>query len=343
MKNEIGFVALGQAGANIGTLFEKRGYDVFYINSSKEDLGLLQQSAQKYHVQGGEGCNKNRDKAKRLLAKNADEVLNQIGNRLKQNIIFVIFSSGGGTGSGMGPLVIQLVQQELQKSTGAVVVLPGENESIRAHLNAYECAKELADIQDMGAAFFLDNNNRKNKLQINKNFVDLFEELVDIPRNHTSMRGNIDKAEIKEVLTTKGAAMISKLSKQDSGTAQLIESFESTVFAPRERDRAIRYLTLMAAGEINIPALEKEFGLMLDTYQTYDAAYTLCCLSGLSYPFTRILTIKDKVKESQRDIVQSAEAVNANKLNEDINLFGRMKKTEPVKKGSSRDLLKKYL
>ena len=69
-----------------------------------------------------------------------------------------------------------------------------------------------------------------------------------------------------------------------------------------------RYIALSAAGDIQTEALEREFGVVLDAFQTYDAPATVCCLSGLSYPFTRILEIRDKVKENQSAILESAKA-----------------------------------
>ena len=41
MKNEIGFVCIGQAGGNIGNLFDELGFNVLYINTSQEDLDTL--------------------------------------------------------------------------------------------------------------------------------------------------------------------------------------------------------------------------------------------------------------------------------------------------------------
>ena len=271
-----------------------------------------------------------------------DEVLRQVQDVIRQKIVFVIFSSGGGTGSGMGPLMVELLQQECAKQAGAVVVLPGHTETVKAHCNAYECAKELADIQGMAATFFLDNDTRPNKLRINEVFVELFESFLKVPE-HTSVRGNIDRAEVKEMLTTSGAAVIQKLVKQESTTAKLIDSLHKSIFAPYEQDKAIRYIALSAAGDIQTEALEREFGVVLDAFQTYDAPATVCCLSGLSYPFTRILEIRNKVKENQSAILESAKAVTVNKLSEDIDLFGGLSKPEPVRKTSSRDLLKKYL
>ena len=52
MKNKIAFIAVGQAGGNIGQLFERRGYTVLYINTSQEDLDTLEKAKFKYHIRG---------------------------------------------------------------------------------------------------------------------------------------------------------------------------------------------------------------------------------------------------------------------------------------------------
>ena len=52
--------------------------------------------------------------------------------------------------------------------------------------------------------------------------------------------------------------------------------------------------------------------------------------------------IKKKAIESQEDIVNSFNAVNVNPMSEGLDLFAKVKKPEK-KKGSSRDLLQKFL
>ena len=42
MKKKISFVAVGQAGGNIGQLFEEKGFAVLYVNTSLEDLDTLE-------------------------------------------------------------------------------------------------------------------------------------------------------------------------------------------------------------------------------------------------------------------------------------------------------------
>ena len=345
MKKEIGFVAIGQAGGNIGKLFEKTGYTVLYINTSEEDLKTLPDAAHKYHLEGGEGCNKDRTKAKRLLARNIEKVMKEISGKVPQNMVFTIFSAGGGTGSGIGPMLTEILRQEADKMTGAITILPNENESVKTHVNAWDCVRELADIEETGACFFIDNNTTKAKMKLNEIFVRLLDDFISIPEKRASALGNIDRAEIKEVLSAKGAALISRTSRQDTTTARVIEQLRRGIFADLDEVKAVKYMAVSAAGSqasVNMQALQAEFGTAYDIFQGFEAEQTICCLSGLRFPFSRMEKIKKKAMENQGDIVNSLNAVNMNPMSEGLDLFARVKKPEK-RKGSSRDLLQKFL
>ncbi|MCI8374843.1 MAG: hypothetical protein HFI29_05320 [Lachnospiraceae bacterium] len=345
MKREIGFVAIGQAGGNIGKLFEKMGYTVLYINTSEEDLKTLPDAAHKFHLDGGEGCNKDRAKAKKLLAHNIEKVLEQVLGKVPQKLIFTIFSAGGGTGSGIGPMLTDILQQEAGKTVGAITILPDEKESVKAHVNAWDCVRELADISEMGASFFIDNNSGKGKIKLNEIFAGLLNDFVCIPEKKASALGNIDRAEIKEVLSTKGAAIISRTSKQDTTTARVIEYLRKGIFADLDEEKAVKYMAVLAAGGqavINMQTLQAEFGTAYDIFQGFEAEQTICCLSGLRFPFSRMEKIKERAMENQGDIIKSLNAVNMNPMSEGLDLFASVKKPEK-KKGNSRDLLKQFL
>ena len=47
MKEKIAFVAIGQAGGNIGQLLEEKGFNVLYLNTSEEDLATLDMAKHK--------------------------------------------------------------------------------------------------------------------------------------------------------------------------------------------------------------------------------------------------------------------------------------------------------
>ena len=142
MKKKISFVAVGQAAGNIGRLFEQKGYAVIYVNTSQEDLDTLEKAKFKYHIPQGEGCNKNRRQAKQLVIDDFDNIAAEIESKVRAEMIFVIFASGGGTGSGAGPMLMDLLIDE-GKTVGAITIIPALDESPKSHMNSYECFSEL--------------------------------------------------------------------------------------------------------------------------------------------------------------------------------------------------------
>lgn len=117
IRSDVGFVCIGQAAGNIGLLFEEKGYNVLYINTSSEDLALLKNAKHVYHVPNGEGCAKDRDKAKYHLANDIDHLLDLIETKVPQKNVFVVFASGGGTGSGISPYLLNILLYYVMSTT----------------------------------------------------------------------------------------------------------------------------------------------------------------------------------------------------------------------------------
>lgn len=64
LKDKVVFVGVGQAGGNIAKEFDSLGYKTFFINTSVEDLKVINvPDEQKYHIPYTSGCAKDRDKA----------------------------------------------------------------------------------------------------------------------------------------------------------------------------------------------------------------------------------------------------------------------------------------
>ena len=347
MKHEIGFVAVGQAGGNIGSVLEDKGFNVFYLNTSEEDLATLQKAKHKYHIKGGEGCHKDRDKAKTLLAKDYDQILEEIKNKVPEKIVFVIFSTGGGTGSGIGPVMVDILNDELGKKAGAVAVLPGKNETVKSFMNTYECVRDLADLEETAACFFIDNGSHGDRFVLNKAFAEQFDCLIGIPDQNKDVKGNLDRAELKEILCTKGAAAIYK-AKQDKfdGENKIINSLRNNGMYAMSEDRVIKYIGVSSGTPLKMDVLQKEFGSYLDYFQSYNDDTVLCIFSGLSFPFDRILSMKEQVDQEKDNIIGNIQAVHKNPLKDDINFLSAGKadtKAAPEKKKRScRDMLSKY-
>jgi cell division GTPase FtsZ len=342
MKDKIAFLAVGQAGGNIGQLLEEKGYSVLYINTSNEDLKIIKGGKYKYHITGGEGCNKDRKKAKKLVIDDFDKIMIEIETKISADFLFVIFSSGGGTGSGAGPMLIDLLVDE-NKDVGAITILPNENESIKAQINSYECLVELESIEQMRGVFIIDNN-KGNKLDLNKPFVDAFDSFITIPEKHSDIRGNIDPSEIEETLKAHGMAIVIQ---NPGNSADIISAVEhENIFAPIEKDQIVQYLALSIHSNVLREDIEKIVGTPLDYYITYNKESTICCVSGLSYPMGRIERIQKKIEDNRESILRNLNSNKESKLKKGINFLDDIEKKEvpdTKKPKSRRDILSKYL
>lgn len=351
MRDRIGFVAVGQAGGNIGKLFEAKGFKVLYLNTSREDLETLKGVKYAYHIAGGEGCNRDRNKAKQLVIDDFDNISKQIYEKLDVSIIYVVFSSGGGTGSGCGPMLIDLLLDDISsgasgvETVGAITVIPAENESVKAQINCYECFEELTGIEGIASTIVIDNSSG-DKLQLNRNMVNAFDNLVEIPSRDKDERGNIDRAEIKETLAAKGMLIVTKLTAKESSTAAVLESFKNNMFAPMESDRVIKYITLTGREDVDLNAIEKEVGIPVDVFRTYNDNCTICCLSGLNYPKTRLDKVYQLAMAHQEQIIKNLNATSSSDLHKGVNFLAAVKKPaaeQPKAKTSRRDLMRKYM
>lgn len=355
MKNKIGFIAVGQAGGNIGALFEKNGYPVLYLNTSEEDLATLKDAKYKHHIAGGEGCNKDRYKAKQLVINDFDVISRKIEDSLNCEFIYVVFASGGGTGSGAAPMLADLLvgqYAELDKNVGVgiITILPALNESIKANINCYECLSEISEIEGLGSQIILDNE-KLEKMALNHKFVKTFCSFLDIPAKHKSERGNIDKAELIETIRARGMMQITEIPAQESKVSNITASFrDNNGYAAFEDDGMIRYITISTAGNVDIDQLQKDIGTPIDIFRTYNSSSTICCLSGLSFPKKRLNLVYDKINDNKERIT--------NVLNESKNemksidfLSGitttsssmiKSEKKQPTG-NSKRDIMNKYL
>lgn len=348
VKKKCGFLSIGAGGGNVGEPFYLAGYTSLFINSAKLDLDSLKEVDEKYkyHIAGGEGCNKDRKKSKELFRRDIDNIINEIKEKLPGiEYLFIIGSAGGGTASGILASMKRIAMSELNlRACIIITILPNtKTESIKALINAYETLAEIERLDEPGMTIILDNDKNSNKLRINEMFFCYLDALLT---NHSSsMLGNVDNAEVEELLSTTGMAIISKLGKDKSDTQQLISTFKNNIYAPIEGDKVIKYMGLISAGkgkEIRIEDVNSEIGTPLDTFIGYEADATICILAGLSLPYTKMDEIKGIIDANKDTIKRNLTAQSRNILSDGLGFFDDIvpedkPKTEKTK--SYRDLL----
>lgn len=341
MKEQVSVLGLGAAGSNIAQLFSELEYSTAVLNSSQEDLNVIKNVAHKIKIRNGEGASKNRQAILKLAAESIDEIIENITTVLKNQYIIVIFSAGGGTGSGLSTFICSYLTQ-VGKTVMPVVILPDDTkESIRACENTYNLLAELNGVQGLGATFLLDNSKHEDKFSINNKFVRDMDAFINI--NNCSQMGNLDKSEIKTLLSTPGVAVLSKQSKNKSTVADVVSGLRNGIYADIE-SKTLMYLGISTSNKSFLTtSLEKEFGVPYDTFIGYSEATTVAILAGLQLPIQRIKRFEDKVNSM-------SQIVKENLLNKNSITFNALNTIIPTQTlntqthtTSNRDLLMQFM
>ena len=288
MREQFGIIGLGACGSNIANLFESKDYTTVYVNTSKEDLNSIK-GTHKIHISGAEGAAKDRKRVLQLATETFPDIIQKIENIITQKYILVLFSSSGGTGSGLSIPILRYLAQ-IGKVCIPVVVLPDENrESAKACENAYNACAELMSVHGLGATFLLDNS-KCDKFVINSRFVNEFDAFINL--KNSSMYGNIDMAERKQILSCPGITVVGKLSKARSTAPEIIQSLHNGIYAEIASKTAM-YLGISTSNRsLDINSITKEFNGIYDVFSGISDATTITIVSGLQWPMKRIERFK---------------------------------------------------
>lgn len=298
MREQFGIIGLGACGSNIVNLFENKGYTTVYVNTSQEDLNSIK-GTHKIHIPGAEGAAKDRRRVLQLATESFSDIIQKIANIITQKYVLVAFSSSGGTGSGLSTPILRYLSQT-GKVCIPVVVLPDENkESAKACENAYNACAELMSIQGLGATFLLDNSN-EDKFIINQKFANEFDAFVNL--KNSSVYGNIDMAERKQILSCSGISVIGRNSKTKSTASEIVHSLHNGIYAKIESKIAY-YLGISTSNKsLDINSITKEFNGIYDVFSGISESTSIAIIAGLQWPMKRIEKFKNKFEETVQNI-----------------------------------------
>ena len=368
MKDKIGFVCVGQAAGNIGDLLAEKGYDVFAINTSQEDIATLKFVKHTYHIPGGLGCSKDRDTAKKKLAECLDDITNQLDTYITEDIIYFIFSAGGGTGSGFSPYFIDILINDVfveededgelypTKTIGVITILPADKESPQARENGYNCIKEISEIDGLANVFILDNEGQPKLEAVNKIFVDYLDSVLMIPSRHKSTKGNVDISEIKKGFSTPGISIIARVNSSKATMSDIVNRLKNNVFAQQDLDtdkKAMSYVISSTVNPLDYKTIVAEFGQYVDEFHTFNQDTNIVMLTGLPYPTVRIKGIEERLIKDAQELKNRAARIEDTGIKDELNLLGSAKaapkrrkpvatattENAPAKKVSRRDQL----
>lgn len=346
VKERYGFIGLGQMGCNEAKSISVYSYPIMAANTAQADLSSLNLPENvKYHILGGYGSSKERKKAKQLLAENDCENFNLLINEIKDRfreckVIFLMASSGGGSGSGILPAIAQRLIDETDKIICVVTCTPDDNASIKEFMNCYEFFRELESIENRGATFVIDNNKNRDKFKLNEQFACYLDAFLCCETN--SVRGVVDRAEIENVLSRKGMCIINKQGSDNATTQTVIKKIRDNIYAQLENDGVVANIVLVNSNNnVRLNEIIDSIGKPLATFEGWEADATVLAVSGLSLPYKKLEEIRQKIEDSKETIKRNLTATSERRLTSSIDFLGDItaEKPKPEKKKSTRDWL----
>ena len=346
VKERYGFVGLGSMGGNSATIFYGKKYPVMVVNTAQSDLDSLDLPDEcKYHILNGYGSSKDRKRVKQLLAENDLEnftlLINEVKERFKDcKIIFLIASSGGGSGSGMLPAVAHKLLNETDKTICTITCIPDDNASLKEFINCYEFFRELETLEDRGSVFVIDNNKNRNKFKLNEQIACYLDAFLNAETK--SMKGIVDRAEIESVLAQKGMCIINKYSSENATTQTVIEKIRENIYAPLENDNVVANIALVNSNnKVRLSEIVETVGQPLATFEGHELDSTVLAISGLSLPYGILDSIKERIESNKDTIKRNLSSTSERRLTGGIDFLDTLTTENPKKekRTSTRDML----
>ena len=363
----VGVIGLGNTGNQIASLaYEQLKIPVMAVNSSEKDLETINNNIPKKLITDADGeskgAGKNRQLAKKYLKDSimtflsSEDVQDFVG---ELDILFVVSSTGGGTGSGTSLIMSSIIASMfVDVHVITIGVLPVMNEALSAHVNTLEYLNELYSTLE-NQTYMLYDNDKYSGMPSYKMMNLVNEEVVkdiDVLRctyNYTTKYDSIDEEDMRRLISFPGRILIARLEDikerdldKDSIEDLLIKNIKSNAHTEIQRDQKVIATGIIANLSEAVFSefdnhIEKVRDFIGDPDHDFNHLYVneerkmpnnvFLIIGGLSVVNDRISKISDRIEEIEQK----------QKTREEENSLNNLGVNELSQKVSSKDKSKK--
>lgn len=338
---KVGIIGIGNAGNQVAALaLSIKDIPALAINASEKDLDTINVKMDQIVFGDSLGSGKDRSIAKGFVKDNIKNLIREedFTKFMEQvEIVFVVNSTGGGTGSGMGPILTDILRNYYAKDTTKIFInvgiLPTLGESVGSQRNTIEYLKEMSEL---GGSYMLFDNESKANLPTNKLMETINKEIVEMIAiirgdiSHSSPYGMIDDKDMRKIISVPGMIFMDVISGlyEDSVTETIDQLLlkhvkESSCMTKVDADHIVKrmgfiaYLTegLHDKFDENLPAIRNHFGEPTEDFKHFaqndgsDKLNTVAIiLSGLSIPDNRIKTIINRIERVEEELSKTKQS-----------------------------------
>ena len=322
------------------------------------------------------GSGKDRSIAKGFVKNNIKDLFREADFKSfmeEVDIVFVVNSTGGGTGSGMGPILTDILRGYYAKDENKVFInigiLPTLGESVGAQRNTIEYLKEMSEL---GGSFMLFDNETRSNLATNKQMDIINMEIVNMisiirgDMSHSSPYGMIDDKDMRKIVSMPGMIFMDVLTSifedtvtEDIDQLMLKHIAQESCMTKVDNDKIVKRLGFIAylTSELherfneNLPAIREQFGEPIEDFKHFaentesDKLNSVALImSGLSIPDNRIRSMINRIEKVEEELRKTKKS---NTLSNALNKISEYEGTKDSNKAEAEDfdmdsILNKY-
>lgn len=352
----VGVLGVGQCGSKLAEEFYNRGYSAMVMNTATQDLAPIKmpEHLKLFLDYALGGAAKDLETGQAAAEEYADVILEELGKNFEDNeVLMLITSGGGGTGSGSAETMVKLMAQ-LDKPVAVVYVLPMSSEDTLAKHNSIQTLSKLAKLarEDIINSLMVVDNAKIELLNPSLSMAEfwktanaaiveplhLFNQLSSTPSEYTSL----DPMDFSRVFVGTGdCALYGMIEVEDyleeeAIAEAIITNMENGLLASEFDLTQTRSagIIITASREMleQLPASNIEYGFAMvnkicsEGTQVFRGVYEVagqeslrvyCLLSGLGLPEERISELKAEAERHMAKL-QSKEANRASNMTVDV-------------------------
>lgn len=343
IKNDVFVIGIGLGGERVGYEFQQRNYPTYLINGSGQDNKTFPEAKDILVLEKYDGLAGDRKLAFEALKNNRDILQKVIS--IEKKVIFLVATGGGTTGSGCITYLADILCEKCpDKIICACIMMPRADEPIKKRLNAYETAKELLDIPEMGGIIFVNNEACEADLnKINYNLVNMLDAFFT--DNSSSSVSNFDDSEKLKMLSDHGAFVIvmrsDKMDQQDTGRVKKVSTQEminaltaKNIFLPITTDGIVANIGIINQKDNRIDEKEivKAVGTPENIFMGNNGSINIVCASGLEFPTEYIADMGKKAIAEQKQRLERKKSFNSLKDLERLDIENKNIDRKPINK-----------
>jgi hypothetical protein len=341
IKDNVCVVGLGLGGERVAYGFQQKNYNTYLINGSKQDNKTLANAKNVLVLEGYDGLAGDRELAFKALKDNK-EIIRKI-QKIEEKVILLCATGGGTTGSGSITHLANIACTMENKIVCAVLMMPRMDEPIQKRLNAYNTAKELMEIDEMGAVILVNNESYEDLEKINFHIVNMLDAFFS--DDSFSTENNFDDSEKYKMLGDNGVFIMAMRcdNKGKTTTQNMIEALTcKNIFLPLNNDGICDHIGIINQKGNRVDSREviKAVGTPENMFIGNDGHINIVCVSGLSFPVEYIGKLGQSAVKEQKERFDKRKASLLLEDLEEVGIPKPVSKPENKRKKVSLELLR---